>query len=100
MLTPECDISSDAKACQPDTRTGLDRSRAHAGPELDGMRVGWPPVTLSIAAWQCVAIYLLLTALIWAVFGQTTGHGFVNYDDQTYVYQNRTITAGLTKAGF
>jgi tetratricopeptide (TPR) repeat protein len=40
----------------------------------------------------CVSV----TALIWLVFGQTLWHGFVEYDDQNYVYENRGITGGLT----
>lgn len=38
-------------------------------------------------------------AITWLVFGQTLRHEFVNYDDDTYVYENPTITAGLTVAG-
>src|ERR1043165_7940240 len=49
---------------------------------------------------KMVAIYVTLAALVWAVFGQTLGHGFVEYDDQNYVYQNPRITAGLTFTGF
>jgi tetratricopeptide (TPR) repeat protein len=33
------------------------------------------------------------------VFGQTVGHGFVNYDDDHYVYQNPCVERGLTAAG-
>jgi hypothetical protein len=46
-----------------------------------------------------ISIYLALTALIWIVFGQTLGHPFIKYDDQTYVYENPAITAGLTSHG-
>ena len=45
------------------------------------------------------AIYLALTLLTWIVFGQTLDHPFVEYDDQTYVYQNPEVTAGLTGHG-
>lgn len=45
------------------------------------------------------AIYLVLTILIWLVFGQTLGHPFVEYDDQNYVYENPEVTAGLTGHG-
>jgi tetratricopeptide (TPR) repeat protein len=47
-----------------------------------------------------IGVYLLLAALTWAVFGQTLGHQFVEYDDQNYVYENPEITAGLTIDGF
>jgi protein O-mannosyl-transferase len=39
---------------------------------------------------------LSLAALTWLVFGQALWHGFVAYDDQNYVYENRDITGGLT----
>ena len=41
---------------------------------------------------------LLLLAVI-AVFGQTAGHDFVNFDDDDYVYENRHVLEGLTGAG-
>ena len=41
---------------------------------------------------------LLLLAVI-AVFGQTARHGFVNLDDDVYVYENRHVRAGLTGGG-
>jgi len=40
----------------------------------------------------------LILAVI-AVFGQTIGHDFVNYDDDEYVYENRHVRGGLTGAG-
>ena len=44
-------------------------------------------------------ICCLIAVLTWTVFGQTLHHDFVNYDDQTYVYQNPRIVAGLTIPG-
>jgi tetratricopeptide (TPR) repeat protein len=38
----------------------------------------------------------LLVAITWAVFGQTLGHDFVNFDDHVYVYENPVITSGLS----
>jgi tetratricopeptide (TPR) repeat protein len=46
-----------------------------------------------------IGVYLLLAALTWVVFGQTLGHQFVEYDDQSYVYENPEITAGITTRG-
>ena len=40
----------------------------------------------------------LLLAVI-AVFGQTAGHDFVNFDDDDYVYENPHVRTGLTGAG-
>jgi tetratricopeptide (TPR) repeat protein len=52
------------------------------------------------ARFELIGIYLALAALTWVVFGQTLSHPFVAYDDQTYVYQNRVVSAGLTGPGF
>ncbi len=41
----------------------------------------------------------LLAALTLAVFGQTIGFGFVNFDDVYYVYENPVVTNGLTWHG-
>ena len=45
------------------------------------------------------AVCILLLAITWAVFGQTLGHEFVNYDDPAYVTDNPHIRAGLTWPG-
>jgi protein O-mannosyl-transferase len=47
-----------------------------------------------------LAVCILLTALIWIVFGQTLRHGFINFDDDAYIYENSHISAGLTLDGF
>ena len=44
-------------------------------------------------------ICVILTALVWLVFGQTLKHDFVNYDDKTYVYGNSLVAAGVTPNG-
>lgn len=36
-----------------------------------------------------------LVLLVGIVFGQTLWHGFINYDDDLYVYQNPDVTGGL-----
>jgi tetratricopeptide (TPR) repeat protein len=36
---------------------------------------------------------------VWGVFGQTAGFGFVNYDDNIYVYENPIVQKGLTWQG-
>jgi tetratricopeptide (TPR) repeat protein len=41
----------------------------------------------------------LLLLAIAAVFAQTLRHDFVEYDDQTYVYENPLIRAGITARG-
>jgi protein O-mannosyl-transferase len=42
-----------------------------------------------------IAICAGLIAITWAVFGQTLGHDFVNFDDPPYVSENPQIQAGL-----
>jgi protein O-mannosyl-transferase len=46
-------------------------------------------------AWIC----LVLAAITFAVFGQTLHHGFIDFDDNAYVYSNRMVTQGLTLKG-
>lgn len=44
-------------------------------------------------------ISILLLVLITAVFYQITGHPFINYDDPSYIIENRHVQAGLTWEG-
>jgi protein O-mannosyl-transferase len=46
-----------------------------------------------------LAVCAVIVVLIWIVFGQTLGHDFVNYDDNTYVSRNSLVTAGLSVHG-
>src|SRR3989440_6423887 len=46
-----------------------------------------------------VAVCIFLTVTVWIVFGQTVRHGFVNFDDDRYVYENAHVSAGLTRDG-
>src|SRR5213080_3727993 len=46
-----------------------------------------------------IAVYVALTAISLAVFGQTVRHEFVNFDDDLYVYNAPNIKAGLTING-
>lgn len=48
---------------------------------------------------QIAGICLALAAITFAVFGQTLWHGFINYDDNDYVYDNPVVTQGLTFKG-
>jgi Flp pilus assembly protein TadD len=45
------------------------------------------------------AICFFLAAMVWVVFGQTLHHGFVNYDDNLYVYENPAVIGGLNPQG-
>jgi len=46
-----------------------------------------------------IAVCLGLTFVIWIVFGQTLRHGFINFDDDQYVYENSHVTSGVTVEG-
>src|ERR1700678_3136588 len=50
-------------------------------------------------AWQVLCVCILLVLAVVAVFGQTRAFGFVNYDDQMYVYENPVVRNGLTWKG-
>jgi protein O-mannosyl-transferase len=41
----------------------------------------------------------LLLLAVAVVFGQTVRHGFINYDDNTYVSENQPVLGGLTARG-
>ena len=46
-----------------------------------------------------LAICGFLALAVIAVFGQTARHGFVDFDDNAYVYENRHVMEGLTGEG-
>ena len=48
-----------------------------------------------LVPWVC----LLLVAIVFAVFGQTLRHEFVNFDDEDYFSANPHVRAGLTWNG-
>src|SRR5436853_555208 len=56
------------------------------------------PRTQSYPAVQTAVICLVLFGAVWAVFGQTLAHDFVNFDDEVYVYRNPDVTRGLTSS--
>jgi tetratricopeptide (TPR) repeat protein len=57
-----------------------------------------PPAS-NIERWQVLAVCLVLAAITFAVFGQTAGFRFINYDDDIYVYDNPVVTTGFTLKG-
>jgi hypothetical protein len=46
-----------------------------------------------------IGICIFLVGITWLVFGQTLRHGFINYDDPVYVYENPVVASGLTLHG-
>jgi hypothetical protein len=49
--------------------------------------------------WQTIGVSIFLAVIIFAIYGQTLRYGFVNYDDEKYVYENPVVSAGLTLKG-
>ena len=49
--------------------------------------------------WTFFSIIAFLFAIVWAVFGQTFRHQFINYDDPLYVLDNAHVRAGLKWSG-
>ena len=45
------------------------------------------------------AVCIILVIIVWAVFGQSLGYGFVNHDDQEYVYENPVVKSGVSLGG-
>src|SRR6266513_4076843 len=71
--------------------------------KIDNLFARWPRRTITkTVRTQLVlkfAICAALIAITWAVFGQTVGHGFVNFDDPIYVSENDNVRAGLNWRG-
>ena len=49
--------------------------------------------------WTPWLVGLGLSGLVLAIYGQTSRFGFVNLDDQQYVYENARVLRGLTGPG-
>jgi tetratricopeptide (TPR) repeat protein len=54
------------------------------------------PITKKAETQQVIGVCALLLLAVLAVFGQTAGFGFVNYDDQAYVYHNPAVQRRLS----
>jgi len=54
------------------------------------------PEGLNPQARQVAGVCIVLALAVVAVFGQTAGFGFVNFDDNLYVYENAKVTGGLS----
>ena len=57
------------------------------------------PEIQPLSRWLTVTVCLFLALAVWAVFGQTLHHKFVNYDDNENVCANPNIVSGLTWRG-
>ena len=80
---------------KPALRSGTLRNRRRQGPSIASSQAPHTsPHSISLPA----VCGLLLLAVI-AVFGQTAGHDFVNFDDDDYVYENRHVHGGPDRRG-
>ena len=71
---------------------------------MPGTAASHLPVSVSRPAglngwWVVPGVCVFLVVITFAVFGQTLGFDFVNYDDNDYVYANPEVTRGLTFQG-
>jgi Flp pilus assembly protein TadD len=74
-----------------------ERSEQMACGAVDHLTSG--PATQVRRPYVLLAVCGLLLLAVIAVFGQTAGHDFVNFDDDVYVYDNPMVTAGVTLKG-
>ena len=49
--------------------------------------------------WQAVLIGVVLVAAVFLAFGRTLGYGFLDWDDNGFVYKQPHVSAGFTWAG-
>jgi tetratricopeptide (TPR) repeat protein len=63
------------------------------------MNVAATPAGMKPQARQVAGVCIVLVLAVLAVFGRTAGFGFVNYDDNKYVYDNPLVAKGLTLKG-
>jgi protein O-mannosyl-transferase len=86
----------------PDARSSVPASPAG---EMPGGAESRPPDAECRPAglsdrWTVPGVCIFLAVATLLVFGQTLHHGFVNYDDNMYVYKNPVVQKGLTWEGF
>ncbi|MFA7369385.1 MAG: hypothetical protein WC334_07050, partial [Kiritimatiellales bacterium] len=57
------------------------------------------PSKILTARGYCLLICLLLVLGVWLGFGRAIGYGFINYDDDVFVYNNPVVANGMTVQG-
>ena len=53
-------------------------------------------INTNLREYRDVAIVGVIAAFVLAIYGQASNFGFINFDDNFYVYENQKILAGLT----
>ena len=59
---------------------------------------GLPPAS-RLSRWAAFCVCVYLAGITWVVFGQTLRDQFVNFDDNSYVYENWQVARGLSLQG-
>ena len=82
----------------------LSTAPASSASEMPGMADSRPPESEGRPAglndrWTVPGICIFLAAIALAVFGRTFHYGFINFDDDQYVYENAEVAGGLTLKG-
>ena len=68
---------------------------SNAGPS----RISDQPIAATAQRFPALAVCALLALAVVLVFGQTVRHGFLNLDDNIYVYENAQVSHGLSVEG-
>ncbi len=82
---------------RPWRRTASKSPRPVDATRDSGVFAASPPTAREVYAASAVCAFLVLAVAV--VFAQTVNFGFVNYDNDKYVYENRHVQNGLTADG-
>jgi protein O-mannosyl-transferase len=77
----------------------VDRNKRKKGPDNAPVRSAGSGGGYAGSFGTAAAICVGLAMLVFAVFGQTVHHDFINFDDNAYVYENPYVSAGVTLEG-
>jgi hypothetical protein len=82
---------------RPWRRTASQSPRPADAARDSGVPAASPPTARKVCAASAVCAFLVLAVAV--VFAQTVNFGFVNYDDDKYVYENPHVRRGVTADG-
>lgn len=76
------------------------KSRGKSARAIETQRESAPPTSANALPWtpREWTIVALLAAVTVAVFGQVASHGFLNFDDGQFIYENGTVLQGLSRS--
>jgi protein O-mannosyl-transferase len=82
-----------------DNLTAGTASPARSGPRASKSAKAFHTESTPHNLWLSFAVSFLLALAVWAVFGQALRYASINYDDDTFVFENPGITQGLSMKG-